>query len=326
MNEFDFKKTRPERIPLDKIRENTEALRVAVDKKDPKYIELVDSVRRVGVMTAILVREIEAPDGSKLYGLIDGLHRFNAALDAGLNDIPATIGDLDEGNLLEAQILANVHKIETKAAQYSKALIKILGANPLLTIEELAGRLSRSPQWLRERLGLLKLTKEIQAQVDDGTLGLTNAYALAKLSEAKQAELVNQAISKSPAEFVAIAENVRKEEAKAKREGRPAVATFQPNERLQKLGHIKAERAVLESNPAESPLVKAAKAAGVTTVEDAIAYAIKWTLHLDPVSIQRDKAEYEAQKAADAAEAQRKKDIKARAQALANQELQSAGA
>lgn len=323
--EFTFKNTIPMRIPVALIRENSEALRVSVDKTKPEYQELVDSVRKRGVMNAVLVREIKDPaTGGKLYGLIDGLHRYNAAMDAGLDEINASVGSLDDGDLLEAQILANVHKIETKAAQYSKALIKILGMNPLLTIEELAGRLSRSPKWLRERLGLVKLKPEIQEKVDDNTLGLTNAYALAKLSPAKQEELLQQALSKSPAEFVAQAENVRKEEAKAKREGRPAVAQFQPSERLQKLGLIKAERSILETNPAESAIVKAAKAAGVTTVEDAVAYAIKWTLHLDPVSIAADKNEYESQKAADKAEKERKEAIKKKAKELAEQQLQPA--
>lgn len=320
--EFNFKHTVPKRIPVALIRENTEALRVSVDKTKPEYQELVDSVRKRGVMNAILVREIKDPaTGGTLYGLIDGLHRYNAAMDAGLDEINASVGSLDDGDMLEAQILANVHKIETKAAQYSKALIKILGANPLLTIEELAGRLSRSPKWLRERLGLVKLNKDIQEKVDDNTLGLTNAYALAKLSPAKQAELLNSALAKSPAEFVAQAENVRKEEAKAKREGRPAVATFQPSERLQKLGLIKAERAILDTNPAESSIVKAAKANGVTTIEQMAAYFANWVLHLDPVSIAADKAAYDAEKAQQKADADRKKQIRERAKELAEQEV-----
>jgi ParB/RepB/Spo0J family partition protein len=229
-SDFNFEKSTLDKIPVALIRENAEALRVAVDKQNPDYLELVDSVRKRGIMNPILVREIKDPNGGgKLYGLIDGLHRFNAAMDAGLEVIPAQIGSLEEGDLLEAQILANVHRIETKAAQYSKALVKILGSNPTLTISELAGRLSRSPKWLTERLGLVKLDTEIQKLVDSNELGLTNAYALAKLPVEKQKELLQQAIAKSPAEFVAQADNVRREVNKAKREGRPAVAVFEPD-------------------------------------------------------------------------------------------------
>lgn len=322
MDEFNFKNATQDKIPVALIRENAEALRVAVDKQNPDYLELVDSVRKRGIMNPILVREIKDPvSGGKLYGLIDGLHRFNAAMDAGLDVIPAQIGSLEEGDLLEAQMLANVHRIETKAAQYSKALVKVLGSNPTLTIAELAGRLSKSPKWLQDRLGLVKLTDKIQKLVDDNKLVLTNAYALSKLPPEKQEELLQQAIAKSPAEFVGQADNIRREIAKAKREGRPAVAQFEPTERQQKLGLIKSERLIANDNPAESSIVKAAKANGVTTVEQAVAYTLNWVLHLDPVSIQKDKAEYDAQKAADKAEKERKKAVAEEAKKIAAEKL-----
>lgn len=325
-SDFNFKNATQAKIPLALIRENAEALRVAVNKQNPDYLELVDSVRKRGVMNAILVREIKDPvTGGKLYGLIDGLHRFNAAMDAGLDEIPASIGSLEEGDLLEAQMLANVHKIETKAAEYSKALVKVLGSNPTLTVTELSGRLSKSPKWLQDRLGLVKLTDKIQKLVDNNQLVLTNAYALSKLPPEKQEELLQQALAKSPAEFVGQADNVRRELAKAKREGRPAVAQFQPTERQQKLSLIKAERQIANENPAESAIVKAMKANGVTTPEQAVAYTLNWVLHLDPVSIAKDKAEYDAEKANAAAEKERKSAVKKEAERIANERL-AAGA
>lgn len=300
--DFNFKSATLAKIPLSKIRENSEALRTSVEKDTAEYKELVDSVQKRGILNPILVREIKDPATSEtLYGLIDGLHRFNAAMDAGLTEIPAQVGSLEEGDLLEAQILANVHRIETKPVQYSKALLKILGANPLLTMTELAGRLSRSAAWLNERLGLVKLGKEIQEMVDNGTLGLTNAYALAKLPEDKQKDLLQQAISKSPAEFVPHATTIQKEIAQAKREGRKAeTEQFRPTARLQRLAAIRDEADLTAQKPEQSKLISAAKANGVSTIEQAIAFALAWTLHLDPVSVAADKAKWEADKAAKA--------------------------
>ena len=40
--------------------------------------------------------------------------------------------------MLEAQILANIHKIETKPMEYSAQLKRILSRNPLMTEAELA--------------------------------------------------------------------------------------------------------------------------------------------------------------------------------------------
>lgn len=326
MDDFNFKSATLGKIPVSKIRENAEALRQTVDKESEEYVQLVDSVRKRGILNPILVREIKDPaTGDTLYGLIDGLHRFNAAMDAGLTEIPAQIGSLEEADLLEAQILANVHRIETKPVQYTKALLKILGGNPLLTVTELAGRLSRSPSWLTDRLGLVKLKKEIQEKVDDGTLTLSNAYALAKLPEDKQVDLLQSAIAKSPAEFVPQATQVLKEVNQAKREGRKAeTKQFVPTERLQKLSAIKDQRALANQRPAECPVILGAKANGVKTVEDAIAYALNWCLHLDPVSIAADKAKWEAEQAKDAADKAAKKAQKEQAKNAAAAQVAAA--
>jgi ParB/RepB/Spo0J family partition protein len=307
--DFNFKNATLQRIPLDKIRENSEALRTEVEKETESYQQLVDSVRKRGVLNPILVREIKDPvSGELLYGLIDGLHRYNASMDAGMTDIPAQVGSLEEGDLLEAQIIGNIHRIETKPVQYSKALLKILGANPTLTMTELAGRLSRSPSWLNERLGLPKLAADIQPMVDDGTVTLSNAYALAKLPEDKQKELLQQAISKSPAEFIPLATAVQKEIAQARREGRKAETDqFMPVARLQRLAAIRDEADIASKTPEMSKIIAQAKSNGVASVEAAVAYTLAWVLHLDPASQAADKAKWEADKTAKKEAAERKK-------------------
>lgn len=306
--DFNFKNTTLGKIPVKKIRENSEALRQVVDKESDKYLESLDSVKKRGIMTPILVRPIKDPvTGEDLFGLIDGLHRWNWAMDAGLDEIPAQIGELEEGNLLEAQILANVHKIETTPVQYTKALVKVLGSNPMMTKKELGDRLSRSVQWLDERLGLLKLTPEIQKLVDSGELVLTNAYALTKLPVDSQAELLSQALSQSPAEFCPKANALQKEIDKAKREGRQAQTdVFIPAERLQRLATIKEACGLAVSNPSDSTVIAAAKRAGVSTVEDAVAFTLKWTLHMDPESIEADKQKWITDKTNAKAEKEKK--------------------
>lgn len=324
--DYDFRNARLEKIPLKLIRENTEALRTQVDKEDEQYKGLVDSVKNHGIMNPISVREIIDPATNEmLYGLVDGLHRFNAAMDAGLSEIPAQITTMDEANLVEAQILGNVHKIETKPVQYTKALLRILGSNPLLTLTELAARLSRSTTWLTERLQLVKLTEAIQKLVDSGELTLTNAYALTKLPPDKQNELLQQALGQSPAAFVPLATNVLKEVQAAKREGRKSeTQTFKPVERLQRLPAIRDQKDLAVSSPDTSPIVASAKKHGIKTVADAIAFALKWVLHADPDSVAADEAQWnadqkaKADKAAERAAAKKKEaDEKAAAVATA---------
>lgn len=301
--EFNFKNTTLGMIPTRLIRENSEALRTVVDKQDEKYLSLVDSVRKRGIMNPILVREIKDPTtGEMFYGLIDGLHRFNAAMDSGLDEMPANIGSLKDADLMEAQILANVHRIETKAVQYTKALLKIMSANPLLTMSELAGRLSKSTTWLRDRLQLVKLTDRIQALVDNNTIGLANAYALAKLPAEKQEELSQQAIAQSPNEFIPIATQAYKAIREARSTGGEVKETgFVPVARVQRPSTLKDEITAFtkqnftsskvgsmilrkyENQPDEIKLIAL----------DAAKTALEFSLHLDPESVQADKVKWE---------------------------------
>ncbi len=304
--EFNFKNTTLATIPVAKIRENSEALRTVVDKQEEEYLQLVDSVKKRGIMNPILVREIKDPaTGELLYGLIDGLHRYNAAMDAGLTEIPANIGSLKDADLIEAQILANVHRIETKAVQYTKALIKIMSANPLLTMNELASRLSKSNSWLRDRLQLVKLTEGLQKLVDNGDVGLANAYALAKLPPEKQEELANQAVSMSPGEFIPIATQAYKNIRQAKSEGREAKDEgFVPVPRVQRPGTLKDELALFDKQEYTSSKIGTLVLREIQDQPDAVKLvalkaaktAIQFALHLDPESVEQDKQRYEQRK------------------------------
>ena len=103
-------------IPMSEVRENPVALR-AVNRESESYIGLRDSIRAVGILNAISVRlREENVDGENktFYELIDGLHRYTCALDVGLTEIPVQIISLDNAQTLEAQIMANIHKVETK--------------------------------------------------------------------------------------------------------------------------------------------------------------------------------------------------------------------
>lgn len=289
-------------IPLNKIRENPVALR-NVNRESEEYQGLVDSIRKDGVLNAIVVREIQDPDTKEtLYGLIDGLHRFTASQDAGKDSIPAHVTTLDEGRILEAQILANIHKVETKPVEYSKQLVRILAQNPLMTTSELATTLSKSPTWLAERLGLTKLAEAIANLVDEGKVNLSNAYALAKLPAEEQPNFLDRAMTMSPQEFVPTVNGRIKELRDAKRQGRAATpAEFVPVARLRKLGDVKEE---LVHGTVGKVLCTELKPA---STEAAFALGVAWALHMDPASIAADKKkDEEAKKAREDEKAKRK--------------------
>lgn len=309
-------KTRLKNIPLASIRENPVALR-SVNKQDVNYQELVESIRSKGVLNAILVREVrDSGSGEIFYGLVDGLQRYSASQDAGRADIPAQVVSLTDAEVLEAQVITNVHRIETKPVEYSRQLIRILSGNPTMTLADLAVKLAKSPAWVNDRLSLNKLDKSIAELVDEGKINLSNAYALAKLPEDEQKSFVDRAMTMQPQEFVPTVNARVKEIRDAKRQGRdPSKTEFTAVPHLQKLGAIKDEW----DNPTILPALIAET--GATEPEEIAKLTLAWVLHMDPLSIAAAKAEDEKRKAElEAAKEKRKKereDAKAAAAAQA---------
>lgn len=309
--------TRPEaklkRIPLGDIREGSISFR-KVNKKDPKYLQLVDSVRQDGILNAVSVREGDTDEnGKKVYNLIDGLNRFNAARDAGLDVIPAQVFTMNQTQVMKAQLIANVHKIEPKAAQYSEQLIRILNAEPTMTIEDLAKDLSRSVSWLKERLKLVNLPEHVQKMVDDKVIGLTNAYTLADLHELAPDEVNNfldRAQTEPPDQFAPAIQN----RVKAIRDARKAGKKENPEDANKYTPYPHARKPVEIKAEFNSPTVgeKVCQAMKVATPVDGFAAGIAWVLRMDPVSIEEDTKAFDSKRQAEKDEREARKKEKER--------------
>ena len=280
-------KTTLARITLEKIFEPDEALR-KVDRSTEEYMGLVESVRMKGVMNPITVRELPSEDGEQIFGLVDGLQRLSASKDSGKEDIPCHIISVADGELIEAQIMANVHKIETKPVEYSKALLNILTNNPLLTRTELANRLAKTSGWISERLGLLKLTDDVGKLVDEGKIGLSNAYAMAKLPPEEQPDFVDRAMTMTPQQFAPTVNARTKEIRDANRKGKDAKPEeFQPIALLRSKKELENELITGQVGPMLCELCQPA------TPVDGFSLGIAWAINLDVKSIEVQKAQDE---------------------------------
>ncbi len=310
-------------INLADIIENADALR-GVTATAEEFLNLTESIRQNGVLNPIVVRELPPVDGVAKFGLIDGLQRFTASKEAGKDTIPANVTTLKDAEVLEAQIITNIHKIETKPVEYTKALHRILAGNPLWTSADLANKLSKSPAWIAERLRLTDLHAKIQPLVDEGHIKLANASVLAKLPPEEQLDWLERAQTESAIEFAPKVRERVKEIVKAKREGKDTrTAEFVPTAWLQKIGDLKAE--------IDSPVIAASilDAANATTALEGFQLGLKFCLHLDPLSIEAGKAKFDAdkakreeEKAARAAEREAKKKIDAEKKAAEAREAE----
>jgi ParB/RepB/Spo0J family partition protein len=292
-------------LPINLVRPSEVALR-SVDKESEKYQGLVSTVKQYGIINPVSVQEIKDTEtGKTVYGLIDGLHRYSATIDAGLETIPAHIMEADEARRLELQIIGNLQVVETRAAEYSKQLHKLLALNPTMSTIELATKLGKSITWLNERLNLIKLTDEIQELVNNSTINITNAFNLAKLPQEEQASFVDRAMTDTPAVFVPTVSARTKQIRDAKRQGRQAEGPkpFEPPVHLQKLSDLKAE---LKTQAVGKGLINQYK---ITDALDAWKMAISYVLHLDPISVDvAERKENERKKLADEAKAKKKQE------------------
>ena len=306
-------------IPLKQIRENPVALR-GVNRTSVEFQQLADSVKDRGVINPISVREVkDATTGEVFYGIIEGLHRYTASLDAGKETIPAQVMSMNDAEVEEAQIIGNIHRIETKPVEYSKALQRLMGRNPLTTFSQMAQKLHRSDSWLKERLGLTKLNKNVGDLVDAGKINLSNAYVLAKLPEEEQAAFIDRAMQMNPQEFGGTVQARKKELDTARRQGRAAAPEgFVAVARARKTAEIKSEL----DNPVVGPQL--IREVGAKTAEEGFALGLQYAVHLDPRSVEAAKAKDEQRKRT--AEAERVQAAAERAQRKATEAAQAAQA
>lgn len=178
--------------------------------------ELADSIRQHGVLQPILVKK-----KGRMYEIVVGERRWRAARLAGLTEIPAVVGNMDDRESAEAALIENIQRQDlgsVEEARAYKALIDEYG----LTQDELAGRLSRSRTAITNSLRLLQLDDEILGLIDDGILTAGHARAVlavnGKRNRLKAAkEIASEGLSVREAEKLAKAYNIE-----AEREARKA--------------------------------------------------------------------------------------------------------
>lgn len=147
---------------------------------------LADSIRQVGVLQPIVVREGDRP-GS--YQLVAGERRWRAAKLVGLTEIPAIIrqGD-DESGLTEA-LVENLQREDLtpleEAAAY-RQLMEDFG----MTHEAIAGRVGKSRSAVSNTLRLLQLPASIQRLLDSGELSAGHCRPLLGLEDVRYAEQI----------------------------------------------------------------------------------------------------------------------------------------
>lgn len=178
---------------------------------------------------------------------------------------------------------------------------------------------SKGEKWVDQQLDLLDLPEVVQKLVDESKICVMNALSLRKVKDRIE-DFIQAAMTETPDIFgPKIEEYVREAKASAL-SGKKSVVEFKPTARVRKTTELKGTIEEVSSTGTAPDLKALLETQGITDPFDAAIAALKWVLHLDPVSVSAEKAKWDAERAVVAANAKKRADereAKKQAQAAA---------
>lgn len=265
-------------IAIDHIRDPKVCLR-PVRTNTLAYREFFDSVRDTGLWNSIAVRPITPP----YYEVIDGFYRLTICRQLGRKFMPCIIREATDKEVLAAQIRANAVRPDTRPVEFARQLRRIQEEEPDTTLPELAVMVSKTAQWVRSQLGLLKLVPEAAERVDRGDIALQSAYILSKVPENKQLGLVEDAVRLPVKEFTALAASVIRQWMEAAKTGR--LSAFYDRKAQTTQPYLRPLKETLEELGRRRLAVKVLEQEQALTLTDAFYAGLRWVAHLDKDSI-----------------------------------------
>lgn len=178
-------------LPVDAIRPNPRQPRTTFDEE--ALVELVASIREIGVLQPVVVRPVEAPHDGTRFELIMGERRWRASREAGLETVPAIVRGTADADLLRDALLENLHRSDLNPLEEAAAYQQLLDDFGC-THDELARRIHRSRPQISNTLRLLRLPPLVQRRVAAGVLSAGHARALLGLPDAAAMERLAQRI------------------------------------------------------------------------------------------------------------------------------------
>lgn len=139
-------------VPIDQLDPNPDQPRQAMGDLS----ELISSVTEKGIIEPLVVRQ----RGSR-YQIVAGERRYQAAVQAGLHELPVVIRDVDDREMLELALVENIQRKDLTPFEESDAM-QSLAQRCGYTHEDLAKRLGKSRTTITESLSLSGIPSEVR--------------------------------------------------------------------------------------------------------------------------------------------------------------------
>jgi ParB family chromosome partitioning protein len=195
-------------VPISSVRPNRLQPRAHFDEESMSA--LAASIRELGVLQPVLVREVDGEDES--YELIAGERRWRAARRAGLQTIPVLVQtSTTDVHSLEQALVENLHRTDLNALEEAAAYQQLIDEFGF-THEQVATRVGKSRATVTNTLRLLQLPAGAQRAVAEGTISAGHARALLGTPDRALQESLVQRIVAEGLTVRAVEELVRGEE------------------------------------------------------------------------------------------------------------------
>jgi ParB family transcriptional regulator, chromosome partitioning protein len=200
-------------VPIDLIDPNPDQPRQAMGDLS----ELIASITEKGIIEPLVLRQ----RGSR-YQIVAGERRYQAAIQAGLHELPGVIRDVDDTEMLEVALVENIQRKDLTPFEESEAMHS-LAQRCGYTHEDLAKRLGKSRTSITESLSLHNMPAEVRkvCRLAD----INNKSLLLQIVRQGDASKMLALVEKITSQGGATREQVRKETQKPK-PGRPKSFTF----------------------------------------------------------------------------------------------------
>jgi ParB family chromosome partitioning protein len=153
--------------------------------------ELAQSIRQKGILQPLLVRRVNGG-----FELIAGERRFRAAQRAGLEQVPITVHEADDGEMLEMALIENIQRENLNPLEEARAYRRLMDEFRL-TQEAIATRVGKDRSTVANTLRLLQLPAEVQRDIERGVLSAGHARALVTAgSDAAKITLAREVVSR----------------------------------------------------------------------------------------------------------------------------------
>ena len=154
-----------------------------------KIQELAESIKKHGVLSPILVREV----GLDKFEVIAGERRVRASKIAGLKTIPSLVNQKEDQEALEAALIENLQREDLNPVEEARGYDR-LKREFELTQDEIAKATGKARSTIANSMRILSLSPKILDMISQGALEKGHAKILSSL-DATKAEQLAEAIS-----------------------------------------------------------------------------------------------------------------------------------